>query len=715
MTYSSLLLESEEKELGIDSIESIDESMTFDKALLEFNEEIDIIENEYKRIYYKALTENCLYNKSCEAILEGAFIDKCSRIIRAVIEFVKKVVKIIFNKKNKYIITAKAANKIANNILKSGSKELDIKYPFELNIHPEIDLVRSGGKEIINNLETVRNKIIDDINMNPDNLKIKDKNNRDNGIINAFNYVFKIIQSHGTFNERFEFNNSNPFDSVERYIRANVCVDIEKEISCKQYLEFVTNTFGNCSKNFSDLADTENGIIRAIEKIELDITRAKNMSNSDKQQIVYDSIFWIRAICTMYTKYVQIVCDTYEKSIINSIKNTNKIYKIINGKNPDSTVKESALIHGEPFNGDTLFANEDIRDFNRTEWLDLSLESFDYKIESIIRNSNTRIAIQEALILTDEYPNKITRLNLMREAEEITKMDKFMNIVKSLKALFDQFIAKMKDKFSRDMKYLLDNQDAIKKPIRFEQISSSGDIISGLYRVREPLAIERFDYEKFKNDLESPESFFTKHVLPNLNKPSNFSKNDLKWENNPEKQSITDYCKAYFGAPIKDAKFEFKAQEFDVNKENIIKFLTNHNWIAQINKDALNKLEIACKQYAQENKNNQLSYDNRATQPKEEQSENEFYYSELFGRYIHEIDVAMPEKSDDENHQNTENNKNATSEKDAAFKKFVDVYRKVLTSKITAIEFISSEFMSLMVKHAELNGAHKLNKKQNND
>ena len=75
---------------------------------------------------------------------------------------------------------------------------------------------------------------------------------------------------------------------------------------------------------------------------------------------------------------------------------------------------------------------------------------------------------------------------------------------------------------------------------------------------------------------------------------------------------------------------------------------------------------------------------------------NESYYSILFGKYITEADIV---KGDVANNDGNHNNNVAVNDI-ASFRNYMNCYKDIFASKLTAAEFITSEVGQIIRAHA---------------
>lgn len=387
---------------------------------------------------------------------------------------------------------------------------------------------------------------------------------------------------------------------------------------------------------------------------------------------------------------------------------------------------ESTTFYGEPFNGDTLYDNEDMLDFHPSQWLDLQLTTEFAEIYHTYLETIDDIVSNEATILTENYDNKVQRLQTMLEAEKRSFGDNIKMIIENLKKIFSTFFDKLKDKYGDNAKFINKYREVIeKKPFNFSnEMRSKGDILAGLRRITNTkLDFVKYDYEQMKEDLKDKRIFFEKHIKPHLNDTN--SQRQLKWDNDT---SIAEYCKAYFGAACSEDQYPmctFKNKDFEANKPAIIKFLTESNTFLNGLRRDIDTLDVRARDVIRSDFNDTnvtTNTTNASVQNSINSAKQESYYSLLLDRVLYEADFKgdsqqtnpneptnagnAKNKDQQDNTNNNENNQqqndNQIPDQKKAFKTYLDAYRDVILAEITAVEFIVIELMQVIKAHAEI-------------
>lgn len=738
--FSINTLKENNNTLNINNItENSNKSYLFD--LLESNDIIhDIMSSINCDMYINAtnsiLTETSMYQEGVLSTIK----EKISNMIQALIDFITKFT-LKNNKNAKFVKEHLQSFKKKTNNFSGSFYEDDYnsfiqiekgKYP---NVKISDDEIKKAKEQTIQNFNNKELKFNVPVFILPNIADINDKcvepaitnfiksiNEILDGkspstptksqLDNAFGVLAKNIKgSRNNFNKPVTDRKS-----FQEYIKGNVAYMDQKSktfeelsLDLKKYEEdFNSDYFSTYLKK--DLDDIKNKARNVVDSLSDENIKNYNIYFEYTRQIVNAYIWCQNYINNMQSnrisRYINICKDIqYNRLYVNPYKNASQ--------------NESSYIHGEPFNSDTLFDNEDLRDFNRTEWLDLELTTECYSMKYDMIEAQRRAILQEALILTDDKTNKIKRLIAMKEAENGKLTNSASNIIANIRKIIDKFLSTIKDKYGNNAQFLRQYEKEIDKPINKDaKIVSKGDILAGMYRIQDNINFVDYNYDTLKDDLQDKETFFKKHILNTLNSNSNYSK--IKNNNFENGMNITDYCKAYYGASVAkedDKGFEFTGAEIETNKSNIKKFLQNSNTFINSIKSDINKLEEQSKKISVNQSNNQQNSTNTNNQNNSSKSsgetKQESYYSLIYNKYITEADIDMGTTNNSDGNNNEENNKNNTEA--SAFKVYMDAYKDVLLSKITAIEFIVSELMQILKAHVGVKDAPKENNNQNNE
>ena len=667
-------------------------------GMLEFNDRMHEIEtnasiNDYRMLKEDAINEAnnvMLTIKETEALQEGVGENIKKRIvaaIQAIIDFIKKFISMLTQKDLKVRRRFKEMKRKTGKFV--NMEKNNNSYTFTVYHGPTIlDFDENKCRSAINNITAAIDRICKGE---------YDSDVSDASLATAYRALGRVIRpKDGSARHEFsgKYEDSKTF---AEYVRTDIIYKERVNMSYREWQNSIAEVIP-CEKSI--IAQKLSLIKGDLEKCQQDISRAAIVDDQTKKNAdAY--IAQIRAIVSSVSWYLNALYDQETRKLA-YIMST---YTRIKGGNfSDDHMNEFGMIHGETFDSDTLFANEDLDDFNRTEWLNLGLTTECFNIKYELDEGIRRIALAEANIMVDDEFNKIARLNIMREAEEKKIGNAISNIFATIKKFISEFFEKLKGRNLKNSKFMARNKAFIEKEFKIDKVASKGDILAGMARIQKSVTIVPFNFESMKDDLKDKRTFFEKHILPTLKDPSNVSKRNVTWDAN---MSITDYCKAYYGASMDSEKFkpcEFSKTELETSKQAIVSFLNKPNVLSSINAD-LAKIETESKKVS-----NAAASAKATTNAKDAETESksegespkqESYYSALYNMLITEADIEM--SADAKKEESGEKGEgNATgNEQSAAIKNYVECYKDVLLSKLTAAEFIISECMQIMIAHAK--------------
>lgn len=664
-------------------------------SLLEFNDSVHDIDIIDKISYYRALTEAS--NNDLMAVNEGIVevVNALAKIIAKIINFLKDVSRKILN----FSIFGKSRY---NDLRKKNPKESEKSWANNPDITRQINVFhfpsvldvdsqqfRACLNSIINELERVCEN---DTNTTD---KASDKS-KEMAFKTLAKLIGKYVKVEGAPGE-YKVSDVTDSRSFANFVNSEICFVTQKEMNYNEYYKHYMDLNGYMIKS-SVYAKKVSEFYQDLERAKKIVSNAV-INTPEQKKHAHDLVAQITSISVAYGNFIYTIASMENKCFDYHSK---LAYKYIYGA-PEDPIDEAGWIHGEQFDSDTLFDNEDIRDFNRTEWLDLNLttECFEAKFE--IMETSKHIALQEALILTDDMPNKFGRLVAMREAEEKKLSDKLGDIIANIRAILNKFMQTIKDKAVAQAQKLKAGGTFLTQPIKLEQVKSSGDIFAGMYRVQQKLNILPFDYNSMKDDLKDKETFFRNKIISGMRNTSQYAKRQLNWNDG---MTVVEYCKLYYGASLPEDKYpkcEFATQDIEVNKTNIIKFLNTPNNAFSCKND-LDALENESKKIArtdaiqnqqQPAQNTEQQSTNTTAAPAQQTSKNEAYYSELYQAWFTEAEIEMAEKDSAESEQNNQD----VADRATAYKIYMDTYKDIILSKMTAAEFIYSELSQIVNAH----------------
>ena len=397
-------------------------------------------------------------------------------------------------------------------------------------------------------------------------------------------------------------------------------------------------------------------------------------------------------ICWSYSQIIGTQIDAVIKTYIDNAK------AIINGIAEYTKMNESTRFY-EYTDMDTDYEERIINESKMSTIINTGTNDILFELFEFYRT----LAKEEASIIIDKYPNKIQRLTTIKEAEVTNAQDSLGKVTENIKKMIDNFYKKLNIRMKYNADYIKRNEQIINKPIALQSVKSNGDILAGMYRIQNPINVVSFND---KESINSKEDFFQKHLLKDFNQSSQFSKRKVDFDKD---SSITDFCKVYYGASMPEEKYkkcEFTQAELNANKPNMIRFLQNTDAFLRGIKSDFDKLNNESTRYLKnsasnrenikpETNNNQQNNVENKPAPS---GKNESYYSILFNRYITEAEIEKGKlNNNDDSHNNNVAVNNANT-----FKMYIDCYRDIFASKLTAAEFITSELSQIIRAHASM-------------
>lgn len=652
--------------------------------ILEFNENMHKIEIQDEINYYRLLSEcystsdNSKLNSINEAYLED-FKNKIIEIIRTIVEWINDNIISIFDINNVTQLRFERARKISKNF-REGIDSLDKEYTFTWYMYPSI----YGFNNICDDVLSDILKNIDSI-CNGESLN----NATDTTLKLAYTKLAAAI-SHCTKSDKAATIRSlykgpiETFNQFKIFINSNILYKFKEKRSYTSWIDDA-NTIKSVDKN--TLRKKITSISNRLNSYERKINKISDLDNSQRSNI------------RTYLNQVKSITNAYEWFLNNLMKIRSEhmkyivsTYRRISANNNINL--ESGMIHGEEFNSDTLFDNEDLRDFNRTEWLDLSLESemyaMDYELDEVFRRS----ALNEALIRTDSNYTFQSLLELNKISTDKVKAI-VIEIIKNIKRFFDEHISSLRDKYSKEAKYIAKNSNAFDKPFKVE-VESYADLFAGMSRIQANIDPKPYNYSTMKDDLKNTKTFFIKYIKPEMERYASSIKGQrvVKWNDD---MSISEYCNMFFGnkIPNQEKKYSFSVDILNANKDKIKNYVSNPNKILLGIRSDISKLEVNARRasagmttsWATTSKNNPNT-----------ESKSESFYSYLYDEWFNEAEIENKDQDNKSIPENKEKKDNDVNEA-TAVKVYISCYKEVYTAKLNACRFILSEFSELVHAH----------------
>lgn len=693
MIYRSSSLLSKNDNASYSVVEMARTPETYIECLLQLNEEFQEAENEYNIAYYKALKESALNESTDLALSEGLVskaVDMLSKLIESIINFIRKFVNMIRGKGFK--IMAEEADKAQTEAQKSVSYEEFLKKTQELRFYHVIDWSSISSNMIYQACGELASAIESLLNGN-------DYGEVDESVFKMrylalYRSIKKVIKS-----PSYSSTVTDP-NSFKQFVMTDVVRDEIRNTTGNDFINYYTNIKIKGLKSEKDIAIYTDDETKRLESFKVKLeTRApalkpENVTKASKlihyYQIIIESWTWFLG----QNFNQQIKAIKYYTAVLNSLSNAKH---------------ESSTIHGELFTSDTLFANDDPRDFNRTEWLDLELTTEVFCFSQAVNEARRSMAVQEAIIWSENAipSDTFRKLQTMQEIEMNKLGNAISEIINRVKEFITKFINDIQDKHGPTAAFLKRNGELIRKnPIKLGDATSSGNIIKGIYRIKTDKNPPAFN-PTIMNE-EDKLDMFEKHFMAIFSDARN-GKRPVMWDRG-NGVSISDFCKAYYGASMSAEAYppvKYTAAELEKDKGAILEFMTNpHASIFSKIKKDLADLEKEAKKAGAEGATpgaSTTTQSNNNTNNAEAGTKQEsMFYSVLYDRWFNEVDIANdPEqKTATDTNNSTDNKDDAKATKNCS-KTYIDILKDILLSKLTAARFIYSECNQILRAHAK--------------
>lgn len=432
----------------------------------------------------------------------------------------------------------------------------------------------------------------------------------------------------------------------------------------------------------------------------------------------------------------------YYKTIMES----DNEYEVADAKEEmDKTIKDAeatkeAFIHGLEVDAESIFDNgTDDGEFNRTEWMDLTLENA-YELDKVLKYVGVHQYLQEAQVLLDPDSSFEDMIHIQEAV--VNRIKNAVNkAIQAVKQLVNKFIEKVRAIGRNHTPYLKKYKETILNQRPKSEVVKIRDFETAMKRIMNS-AVPNVQYNQLKNALnniqpdQAEQAVFDKIIkgrLPDFNSVQS-GPND----------SIADICKIYFCCSEQAPMIERDMQTF--NMTDIYNFLIDTDKIVnQIKKDMksletnANMLATAAeKENPQQQTNNSQPAQQSQPQPPAQTggpangsqnvnasaimfSDRSMYSSVLESVIsLQEFEVAKQQQPKSDNMgarmQNVQGDnykdqnaadqdlKNAGGGSDQTRNEvatYVKVAQTVLAAKMTSVEFFSNELFKLVRHHVQ--------------
>lgn len=448
-----------------------------------------------------------------------------------------------------------------------------------------------------------------------------------------------------------------------------------------------------------------------INSENLDINRVRSVVN-----IICDAI----ATYAILDAKMKDIIDKHCKYIRDF--NTKNIMKFIGTAigNNDISVRESMEIFGDEITSKSLFDDLDPEDFNRTEFLDLSLVAEHVLKMDKIRGRKYAIALEASLLAQGKY-DELYKVN---EALGQSIKNAVSRVIEAIRKMIAKFTEALMGNFASEKAYLTKYKNAIlnSKVDSATPITFSGDVLRGMDRLNQGhFKVPTTSYNELMNSnkpdqFNSIDDFFKAHV-------AEFGITGFNRSNNPDVK-LADDLKVFWGYKQENEKIETTFAEINERIADIYKFIMDTEKEAgNLRRESKNldrtykNYEASAKQYAG---NREPAGSTKPTQPTKQ---NASYYSAIYDKYILEGDAPQigqapskandsqpaqqPSGSTEQTKTNTQmtrgdTDKEVQSTKDDESKivKNMEIYTKtcqaVISARATGYEYVHKQLMYII-------------------
>ena len=527
--------------ITLDSITEIKQTPLTDfEVVLEFNEEIFAADLVATRDFYNGLLESGDY------VLHETVLGSISAFIQKVIRAIANFFRYIFTGKGKdgeeNPNSPISSLKSSNDVLSKSSERLKQDWKaHKLNMEIEVEVCNLDAFDVT--------KIASIIGIEGAN-----KLNELTNMINA--YVAKI----GTSNDENEikedaskiiFSIDNLVELIKNYNGIEkLDLQFKKvKMSSDEFVQYTDNLVSTTKRRLEDKTVTLDNIkeykasINAFKSFE-------SLAENPNAEKVADSI---RIITSKQAELLNVIATKYNETYgqFNNAKakeskkcrdTINKILNDIKNDEKQEQVEESAV---------TL-----------EEAIDVELVEYRYSLMECYK----RGIVKEAMIKANPEADVIYEMQALNEAILNSAKNAFNNAIAKIKEIFRKFMEKLRANFTSTRNYLDKYKNIILNNRLPDPSYTCKNLIVGMQRVEE-YTIPAFNYNEIKGKLGTYSEFFTE-IRP-TNSAEFRASVDPASENSLA--SIATYFKEYFGMTKED--YTITAETFQSNMREIYDFM----------------------------------------------------------------------------------------------------------------------------------------------
>ena len=329
----------------------------------------------------------------------------------------------------------------------------------------------------------------------------------------------------------------------------------------------------------------------------------------------------INAVCDAISTYTILIGKFNDICIEKRKKIYNANIAILKEKFSD-IFSESMSLFGDEFDKQSMFDSLDPEDFNRTDFMDLSLVSEHVYNMDVIQAKKYAIALEASLLANKQYD----KLGMVHEGVLEKVKNGIGKIIEAIKKLASKFVADILGMFAPEKVYLekykniiLNNTIPENTTVQFE-----GYALEAMERLSKNFVIPTPSYTQL---MQNPEQFESEDKFFNLNKNNFGIGGDFRKDND---ESLADALKVYWGYKAKTTPKQLTFKDINPRIKQIYDFLLKTTNEANNLKKQVGNIDRTYKNYLASAK----SY--AAKQPAENTQDNksEGYYSIIFDKYV---------------------------------------------------------------------------------
>lgn len=676
----------------LDSITEFKQAPLTDfEMLLEFNEEIFAADLVATRDFYNGLLESGDYVLH-ETVLGSisAFIQK---VIRAIVNFFR------------YIFTGKGKDgeenpnspvsnlKNSNNALAKSSERLKQDWKaHKLTTEIEVEICNLDAFDVTNIASVIgldaANKLNELTNLaNSYAAKISSSSN-ENEMKDEANKIISLIDDLAEL-----IKNYNGIEKLDLQFK-------KVKMSLDEFVQYTDKLIDTTKHRLEDKTIT----LDSIKEYKAAVNAFKSfdtITNNPNAEKIADSI---RIITSKQAELLNAIATKY-----------NEVYGHVNKAKTKESKQCKALI--DKIVNDNKSNEEQVEESVVTLDEAITAELVDYKFS--LMECYKQGIVKEAMIKANPEADVIYEMQVLNEAILKSAKNAFNNAIAKIKEIFRKFMEKLRANFTSTRNYLDKYKNIILNNRLPDPSYTCKNLIVGMQRVEE-YTIPAFNYNEIKGKLGSYADFFTE-IRP-TNSAEFRASVDPASENSLA--SVATYFKEYFGITRED--YTITAETFQSNMRDIYEFMYD---IRQIDRKINNDIKRVEGMRNNAMRQAGIPTTDTPTQAEDSVNTNGSTSAESYYSYIDNLSVFMevqPNKPNKVNNASTSTSRNTGSgvanrmtnvqstgtvntkgeeqygvqgtpldELNTNLKTYVDVTTTVLKAKLTAVEFLRSEFMQL--------------------